>query len=279
MARIRVAFLAVGLIMSAWSFLVDSARAQGTPWCDGFELPSALNNWTLIDGVASLVATPSHSGSTALEIHTESGDCEAIIKTNLCTSPLGEYSVWMRQDNASSSGGGVGFYFQLQSTDNPDTHLWRCYRFGSDAGSFESLLQLIKNPGDGSNQTLGAITPVGYTIGDWVRIFVRQTAQGIFEFGYELNGNTVTQQCVDPSPITESGSFALTSCSSIEQERNFFDDVCVPLRCEPIICYDRLVDANCDGVVNVQDVVLIVGVAFRGIPESSITPCTTDPVP
>jgi len=42
-------------------------------------------------------------------------------------------------------------------------------------------------------------------------------------------------------------------------------------------CFDRLADLNCDGIVNVQDVVTAVNVAFRGTQESDLPPCTSPP--
>jgi len=51
----------------------------------------------------------------------------------------------------------------------------------------------------------------------------------------------------------------------------------VSVTVRPAPCYDRLVDATCDGVINVFDVVTVVNVAFRGASPDSIPPCTTPP--
>jgi hypothetical protein len=42
-------------------------------------------------------------------------------------------------------------------------------------------------------------------------------------------------------------------------------------------CYDRLVDANCDGMIDIRDIVTTIDVAFRGFPLRLIVECMTPP--
>lgn len=258
---------------------------ESSPFCDGFEDPASLSNWHVRYN-AQLVNGPTHTGSSAAQFGGISGNCEGIMRRKNFAAAYGEYGAYFRQDNVQ---GGPALYTQLQAGIDDDPYAFDSYRLGSDAdGSVNSVLQLVRRFPNGSYNVLGAIQPVPYSVGDWVRIFVRRFGPDSLEFGYVYNGLIVTEQCVDPDPILAPGGFALSSCSD-GGAANYVDDVCyfpyqiitdtltevvTDTLCEAIsACGTTQEDVDNSGAADIIDVTRVINAAFRGQAET-LDSCT-----
>jgi len=87
----------------------------------------------------------------------------------------------------------------------------------------------------------------------------------------------MTLNCSPPSgstfPLGETNVQCIATDASGNADTCFFK-----VTVTEYTCFDRLADVNCDGIINVQDVVEAVNVAFRGKPNSEVKPCTTPPL-
>jgi len=269
--RLRYVRLIVLILPLLVPLSLSAQTPSSNPFCDGFEDGWGFQTrWTTVENTSQTpVASPVHSGDTALAFQGRPDLCISSMYRTDFEACTGEYSAWFRQESPVSLSD-LTMMVMVQPDPNehptyrPGYGVWAHGTGGTDPASF-----IIRhNTGGGNYTDLCSFTP-GFALGEWVRVFLRVLPGGTLVGGYERNGVVDSIVCHDPQPFKAPGRFYVGTCTgNTTDSPNYFDDVCY----QPILCSSWPAnDLNCDGVINVQDVVKEVDVAFRGGPP--LLPC------
>jgi hypothetical protein len=211
----------------ATGYLIEyNFNPDSSAWCDDFEDGNGWQSrWTVGHGYPTLVSSPTHGGSGALQmVQQQTGvDCHSSVFRKGFAANTGTYSAWLMQEWDS--------HFELITQSNKldgDPFTGTGYRFqisaphsGSPNGGFE----LVKNVA-GTETVVVPWAPVAFAMNEWVKAFVVRKPGGVIIAGYErINGFRDSLIYVDPEPIEAPGAFYLWTCSDWGQY-NYFDDAC-----------------------------------------------------
>jgi len=199
---------------------------DSSAWCDDFEDGNGWQSrWTIGHGYPTLVGSPTHGGSGALQmVQQQTGyDCHSSVLRKGFAANTGSYSAWLMQEWDSD------FELIIQSNKlDGDPFSGTGYRFqisaphsGLPNGGFE----LVKNVA-GTEVVAVPWAPVAFAINEWVKAFVVRKPGGVIIAGYEqTNGFRDSLIYVDPDPIEAPGAFYLWTCSDWGYY-NYYDDAC-----------------------------------------------------
>jgi hypothetical protein len=192
--------------------------SQETAWCEDFEDSSGWQSrWDVSQGYQTLVNSPAHSGTGALEFH---GSCHSSIYRKNFSAGLGEYSAWVNQQHSIA-------HFEMQVQVNPVDN------YPLDGEAYRLLLSAQNSSGGlfrlersrGGVHTVLVTGESTFLLGEWIKVFINRKPGGVIECGYDRNGEIHVISAVDPDPIEAPGGFYLWACSDVPPY-TYFDDAC-----------------------------------------------------
>jgi len=240
---------------SMYDNLLVTRSAAPEPFCDDFEDGNGWQTrWTNIYGSQTLVSSPTHSGSGALKFRGTGQpgfECHSVLRRIDFQAGEGTYSAWFNQQHFEA-----GVWINIQVQPDPDQHptLRPCYVLemsaqNSQGGSFV----LRRNDGLGGSDILLNVPPQ-FKMNEWIRAFIKRILPDTLIVGYEQNAQVYSYTVVDPSPITATGGFYISSCSDGPLTDNFYDDVCYEPLGPSILNVDLdIKPQSCPNPLNVGD--------------------------
>ncbi|MCX6832761.1 MAG: hypothetical protein NT028_11650, partial [candidate division Zixibacteria bacterium] len=212
----QVLFL-IGLLL-----LSPSAYSQSpSAFCDNFEDgDSWQSRWGVSQGYQTLVSSPAHSGTGALEFH---GGCESSIYRKNFSASAGYYTAWVNQRHYEA---GFAMFILFQPGGSSEPWAKEGYALYLSAQDTQIPSFVFERQYDGGvGYVLGTGVP-SFLKDEWIQVFIRRLPGNTFVAGYERNGVRDSIVCSDPNaPIDPAGEYCLWACSDVPPY-TYFDDVC-----------------------------------------------------
>lgn len=284
------------------SFVVEY---DGNPFCDDFDNvgPNWESRWTVVEGAVTRVEAVNYPNDYVLSFQGTIDTCLASIYRTGFLSSLGTYEADVNQNNAN---GEAYMFVQVQSDPDVHPTFRPSHAIRMNFRGSPPTFDVLRFSGSGTTgdyTILGGFVP-GCQDVDWVNVFFKVLPGGVLVAGYndpQCGADSVV--CIDPNSFCTPGQFYLGACTYDGVPPPIqFDDVCftpIPVgdqdsdgisdacdncpfaanpgqqdsdhdgigdACDPCICVSQG-ELTGDQVIDVFDVIAVIGVAFSGEPD------------